>query len=176
MCVPAFCISVCLFLCPSLVPGLYGSFCPSPSLPLFSLVLVRTLLLAQNGCGGSPKPGMTPLPPTHQYPDGVFYDLDSCKHPSYPDSEGASGEWPCPSHPPDLDLGPISQMGELSLRGGCHLVQQDKISPGLQTSPLFLSHPPSCPCKFWGKTFARPTMASLCWGLRVGGAEARPGF
>ncbi|KAK2507404.1 hypothetical protein MC885_019726 [Smutsia gigantea] len=23
------------------------------------------------------------------YPDGVFYDLDSCKHPSYPDSEGA---------------------------------------------------------------------------------------
>ncbi|CAK7300037.1 Transcription factor Spi-B [Vulpes lagopus] len=24
------------------------------------------------------------------YPDGVFYDLDSCKHPSYPDSEGAS--------------------------------------------------------------------------------------
>ncbi|KFO26182.1 Myosin-binding protein C, fast-type [Fukomys damarensis] len=24
-----------------------------------------------------------------QYPDGVFYDLDSCKHPGYPDSEGA---------------------------------------------------------------------------------------
>ncbi|XP_015981210.2 transcription factor Spi-B isoform X2 [Rousettus aegyptiacus] len=23
------------------------------------------------------------------YPDGIFYDLDSCKHPSYPDSEGA---------------------------------------------------------------------------------------
>nr|XP_044607778.1 LOW QUALITY PROTEIN: transcription factor Spi-B [Equus asinus] len=23
------------------------------------------------------------------YPDGVFYDLDSCKHPGYPDSEGA---------------------------------------------------------------------------------------
>ncbi|XP_021787043.1 transcription factor Spi-B isoform X4 [Papio anubis] len=23
------------------------------------------------------------------YPDGVFYDLDSCKHSSYPDSEGA---------------------------------------------------------------------------------------
>ncbi|XP_060030934.1 LOW QUALITY PROTEIN: transcription factor Spi-B [Erinaceus europaeus] len=23
------------------------------------------------------------------YPDGVFYDLDSCRHPGYPDSEGA---------------------------------------------------------------------------------------
>nr|KAF6408125.1 Spi-B transcription factor [Molossus molossus] len=23
------------------------------------------------------------------YPEGIFYDLDSCKHPSYPDSEGA---------------------------------------------------------------------------------------
>ncbi|ELK30157.1 Transcription factor Spi-B [Myotis davidii] len=24
-----------------------------------------------------------------QYPDGIFYDLDSCKHPGYSDSEGA---------------------------------------------------------------------------------------
>nr|KAF6267364.1 Spi-B transcription factor [Pipistrellus kuhlii] len=24
-----------------------------------------------------------------QYPDGIFYDLDSCKHPGYPESEGA---------------------------------------------------------------------------------------
>ncbi|EAW71862.1 Spi-B transcription factor (Spi-1/PU.1 related), isoform CRA_d, partial [Homo sapiens] len=33
------------------------------------------------------------------YPDGVFYDLDSCKHSSYPDSEGApalqgTSNWP----------------------------------------------------------------------------------
>uniref|UniRef100_A0A8C3YGR6 Uncharacterized protein n=1 Tax=Catagonus wagneri TaxID=51154 RepID=A0A8C3YGR6_9CETA len=28
------------------------------------------------------------------YPDGVFYDLDSCKHSSYPDSEGASDAGP----------------------------------------------------------------------------------
>ncbi|XP_047646119.1 transcription factor Spi-B isoform X2 [Phacochoerus africanus] len=27
------------------------------------------------------------------YPDGVFYDLDSCKHSSYPDSEGAPDLW-----------------------------------------------------------------------------------
>uniref|UniRef100_A0A8C9PVN1 Uncharacterized protein n=1 Tax=Spermophilus dauricus TaxID=99837 RepID=A0A8C9PVN1_SPEDA len=33
------------------------------------------------------------------YPDGIFYDLDSCKHSSYPDSEGASDSGPpgvCP--------------------------------------------------------------------------------
>ncbi|XP_033701474.1 transcription factor Spi-B isoform X1 [Tursiops truncatus] len=27
------------------------------------------------------------------YPDGVFYDLDSCKHSSYPDSDGAPDLW-----------------------------------------------------------------------------------
>uniref|UniRef100_A0A8C0I4M2 Uncharacterized protein n=1 Tax=Balaenoptera musculus TaxID=9771 RepID=A0A8C0I4M2_BALMU len=28
------------------------------------------------------------------YPDGVFYDLDSCKHSSYPDSDGAPDPGP----------------------------------------------------------------------------------
>ena len=193
LCVPAvrFC-SLFRHLCMSLFAPVSGawslcllcsSFCVSLSLLLpassfFSPVPVRIFPLAQNGGWGLPEgwddPSSSPRP--HQYPDGVFYDLDSCKHPSYPDSEGASGEWPWPSQPPDLDLGPISQMGELSPRGGCHLVQQDKVSPGLQASSPSFSHPASCSCKFWGPRFAWPTMAPLCRGLRVGGAEARHGF
>uniref|UniRef100_A0A8C9UPH6 Transcription factor Spi-B n=1 Tax=Spermophilus dauricus TaxID=99837 RepID=A0A8C9UPH6_SPEDA len=35
------------------------------------------------------------------YPDGIFYDLDSCKHSSYPDSEGASDSlWGWAEAPP----------------------------------------------------------------------------
>lgn len=66
---------------------------PDSSLPSWSLSVSP---LAQGRGGSSLRLAMTPLPPIpfppHQYPDGVFYDLDSCKHPSYPDSEGAPGE------------------------------------------------------------------------------------
>ncbi|XP_048185335.1 transcription factor Spi-B [Perognathus longimembris pacificus] len=35
------------------------------------------------------------------YPDGIFYDLDSCKHTSYPDAEGAPDPaWGWPEAPP----------------------------------------------------------------------------
>ncbi|KAI2592519.1 Spi-B transcription factor [Homo sapiens] len=43
------------------------------------------------------------------YPDGVFYDLDSCKHSSYPDSEGA----PDPGSP---GICPVPQ--PCAIRGG----------------------------------------------------------
>ncbi|XP_076789432.1 transcription factor Spi-B isoform X6 [Arvicanthis niloticus] len=39
------------------------------------------------GEGMSPRPEMT-LSSLRQYPEGVFYDLDSCKPFSYPDSDG----------------------------------------------------------------------------------------
>uniref|UniRef100_A0A8C0SCJ8 Spi-B transcription factor n=1 Tax=Canis lupus familiaris TaxID=9615 RepID=A0A8C0SCJ8_CANLF len=53
------------------------------------------------------------------YPDGVFYDLDSCKHPSYPDSEGASDRGPpgvCPIPQPCAVGGGGSPAGQSHLR------------------------------------------------------------
>lgn len=128
--VSTLCISVSLSL--SLMPNLCLFVALiSPASPLLSPVCAGVSPRVQGGGWESPRPGMTPLPSCtpYQYPDGVFYDLDSCKHSSYPDSEGAPGEWPQPSTLPGL--GPISQMAELRPRGGHHLAQQDKGGLGL---------------------------------------------
>ena len=64
--------------------------------------------------------------------------------------------------------------GGAEAQGSCQLGQQDKVSPGLQTSSPFLSHAPTRPCKSWGHRFAQPTIAPLCWrGLRGGGAQGQ---
>ncbi|XP_031242267.1 transcription factor Spi-B isoform X2 [Mastomys coucha] len=58
------------------------------------------------GEGVSPRPEMT-LSSLRQYPEGIFYDLDSCKPFSYPDSDGGlDSTWgwteapPAPAIPP----------------------------------------------------------------------------
>lgn len=65
---------VCVCLFPS----------PFPSLTCLSV-------FPKVGEGMSPRPEMT-LSSLRQYPEGVFYDLDSCKPFSYPDSDGGLGE------------------------------------------------------------------------------------
>ncbi|XP_063127037.1 transcription factor Spi-B isoform X8 [Rattus norvegicus] len=52
------------------------------------------------GEGVSPRPEMT-LSSLQQYPEGVFYDLDSCKSFSYPDSDGGpDSTWGWTEAPP----------------------------------------------------------------------------
>lgn len=63
---------------------LYLFLSPFPSLTCLSV-------FPKVGEGMSPRPEMT-LSSLRQYPEGVFYDLDSCKPFSYPDSDGGLGE------------------------------------------------------------------------------------
>ena len=58
-----------------------GCFCPSSQLSVSQRL----------GSGESLRSGMT-LSSPQQYPEGVFYDLDSCKPFSYSDSDGGPGE------------------------------------------------------------------------------------
>jgi hypothetical protein len=78
----------CTLLC--LAPVCFY-LCVLTSLSPLSPGYVRVSLRVQGGSGNCPKLGMTLFSP-QQYPDGVFYDLDSCKHSGYPDSQGTPGE------------------------------------------------------------------------------------
>lgn len=58
------------------------------------------------GEGVSPRPEMT-LSSLRQYPEGVFYDLDSCKSFSYPDSDGGpDSTWGWTEAPPASAIAP----------------------------------------------------------------------
>lgn len=69
--------SLCVSIC----------FCPHQPFPSLTCLSV----FPKVGEGVSPRPEMT-LSSLRQYPEGIFYDLDSCKPFSYPDSDGGLGE------------------------------------------------------------------------------------
>lgn len=128
------------------------------------------------GPGLLTAPMTRPLLPTRQYPDGVFYDLDSCKHSSYPDSEGAPGErsWPRPL--PTCPLGPFHGWAAKGLRGAGAVPRRSRARLAQAPSPL-----PPCPLPPV-RAHANPGVGDLHgpqWplcarGFQGEGAPARP--